>query len=109
MSTDGDAGAADSRRLTALCLAVDRPTRGDARKIGKVCCFDPVTARLERPGIEPESCDDHGVTIVPIVRVTHERLKEIGAVLSLSESRVSRLLNSALFNLGEFMRTREEA
>jgi hypothetical protein len=78
MSTDGDAGAADRRRLTALCLAVDRPTRGDARKVGKVCCFDPVTARVERPGIEPESCDDHGVAIVPIVRVTHERLKEIG-------------------------------
>jgi RNA polymerase sigma factor for flagellar operon FliA len=32
------------------------------------------------------------------------RLKEIGRVLQLSESRVSRLLNGALFNLGEFMR-----
>jgi len=78
MSTDGDAGAADRRRLTALCLAVDRPTRGDAGNIGKICCFDSVTARVERPGIEPESCDDHGMAVVPIVRVTHERLKEIG-------------------------------
>ena len=78
MSTDGDAGAADRQRLTALWLAVDRPTRGDAGKIGKVCGFDPVTARVERPGIEPKSCDDHGVAVVPVVRVTHERLKEIG-------------------------------
>ncbi|MBI3408758.1 MAG: sigma-70 family RNA polymerase sigma factor [Planctomycetes bacterium] len=34
------------------------------------------------------------------------RLKEIGQVLGLSESRVSRLLNEALFNLGEFFRMR---
>lgn len=35
------------------------------------------------------------------------RLKEIGQVLNLSESRVSRLLNGAIFRLGEFMRARE--
>lgn len=35
------------------------------------------------------------------------RLKEIGQVLKLSESRVSRLLNSALFRVGEWMRARE--
>jgi RNA polymerase sigma factor for flagellar operon FliA len=32
------------------------------------------------------------------------RLKEIGQVLKLSESRVSRLLNDALFQLGEYLR-----
>jgi RNA polymerase sigma factor for flagellar operon FliA len=34
------------------------------------------------------------------------RLKEIGALLNLSESRVSRVLDAALFRLGEFMRAR---
>jgi RNA polymerase sigma factor for flagellar operon FliA len=36
------------------------------------------------------------------------RLKEIGKVLELSESRVSRVLNAALFHLGETMRAREK-
>lgn len=35
------------------------------------------------------------------------RLKEIGQVLELSESRVSRLLSAALFHVGELMRARE--
>jgi RNA polymerase sigma factor FliA len=34
------------------------------------------------------------------------RLKEIGELLGLSESRVSRLLDAALFELGEYMRAR---
>jgi RNA polymerase sigma factor FliA len=34
------------------------------------------------------------------------RLKEIGAVLNLSESRVSRILDAALFRLGESLRAR---
>ncbi len=36
------------------------------------------------------------------------RLKEIGVVLGLSESRVSRLLAAALFNIREYLRAREE-
>ena len=35
------------------------------------------------------------------------RLKEIGQLLNLSESRVSRVLNAALFQMGEYMRARE--
>jgi DNA-directed RNA polymerase specialized sigma subunit len=34
------------------------------------------------------------------------RLKEIGLVLKLSESRVSRVLSAALFRLGVYMRAR---
>ncbi len=34
------------------------------------------------------------------------RLKEIAALLELSESRVSRLLNAALFHLGEYLRSK---
>jgi RNA polymerase sigma factor for flagellar operon FliA len=35
------------------------------------------------------------------------RLKEIGQLLNLSESRVSRVLNAALFQMGEYIRARE--
>ena len=36
------------------------------------------------------------------------RLKEIGKVLGLSESRVSRILSKAEFRLGEYVRSREK-
>ncbi|HZV04093.1 MAG TPA: sigma-70 family RNA polymerase sigma factor [Gemmataceae bacterium] len=42
--------------------------------------------------------------IVTLYYLEDLRLKEIGEVLRLSESRISRLLNSALFHLGEYMR-----
>lgn len=42
--------------------------------------------------------------IVTLYYLEDLRLKEIGEVLRLSESRVSRLLNAALFHLGEYMR-----
>ncbi len=45
--------------------------------------------------------------IVTLYYLEDMRLKEIGLVLGLSESRVSRLLNAALFHLGEFMRLHE--
>jgi len=45
--------------------------------------------------------------VVTLYYMEDLRLKEIGHVLQLSESRVSRVLNSALFHLGEYMRARE--
>jgi RNA polymerase sigma factor FliA len=42
--------------------------------------------------------------IVTLYYLEDLRLKEIAEVLKLSESRVSRLLNAALFHLGEYMR-----
>lgn len=45
--------------------------------------------------------------VVTLYYMEDLRLKEIGQVLQLSESRVSRVLNSALFHLGEYMRARE--
>ncbi len=47
--------------------------------------------------------------VVTLYYMENLRLKEIGQVLSLSESRVSRLLSEALFDLGEHMRVRESA
>ncbi len=43
--------------------------------------------------------------IVTLYYLEDLRLKEIGEVVHLSESRVSRLLSAALFHLGEYMRT----
>jgi RNA polymerase sigma factor for flagellar operon FliA len=45
--------------------------------------------------------------VVTLYYLEELRLKEIGKVLNLSESRVSRLLSSALFRLGERMRAEE--
>jgi RNA polymerase sigma factor for flagellar operon FliA len=49
--------------------------------------------------------DERERLIVTLYYLEDLRLKEIGKVLHLSESRVSRLLNAALFHLGEYMRT----
>jgi RNA polymerase sigma factor for flagellar operon FliA len=45
--------------------------------------------------------------VVTLYYLEDLRLKEIGHVLQLSESRVSRVLNAALFHLGEYIRARE--
>lgn len=45
--------------------------------------------------------------VVTLYYLEDLRLKEIGLVLNLSESRVSRLLNAALFQLGELLRAEE--
>jgi RNA polymerase sigma factor FliA len=45
--------------------------------------------------------------VVTLYYLEDLRLKEIGQLLALSESRVSRLLNAALFRLGEFLRSDE--
>lgn len=47
--------------------------------------------------------------VVTLYYLEELRLKEIGLVLKVSESRVSRLLSSALFRLSERMRAREPA
>jgi RNA polymerase sigma factor for flagellar operon FliA len=44
-------------------------------------------------------------TVVTLYYLEDLRLKEIAQVLGLSESRVSRILDEALFELGEFMRS----
>jgi RNA polymerase sigma factor for flagellar operon FliA len=47
--------------------------------------------------------------VVTLYYLEELRLKEIGQSLSLSESRVCRLLNAALFTLGEFLRAKNAA
>lgn len=46
--------------------------------------------------------------IVTLYYLEDLRLKEIGQVLKLSESRVSRLLSGAVFRLGEYLQAREK-
>lgn len=48
--------------------------------------------------------DERERLVVTLYYLEELRLKEIGHVLKLSESRVSRILNAALFHLGEYMR-----
>jgi RNA polymerase sigma factor for flagellar operon FliA len=51
-----------------------------------------------------DALDERERLIVTLYYLEDLRLKEIGAVLRLSESRVSRLLSAALFHLGEYLR-----
>ena len=53
-----------------------------------------------------ERLPDRDRLVVTMYFLEELRLKEIGEVLGLSESRVSRVLNSALFQLGESLRAR---
>jgi RNA polymerase sigma factor for flagellar operon FliA len=50
------------------------------------------------------SLDERERLIVTLYYLEDLRLKEIGQVLRLSESRISRLLSAALFHLGEYLR-----
>lgn len=54
-----------------------------------------------------ESLPERERLVVTLYYMEDLRLKEIGQVLKLSESRVSRLLTAALFRLGEQLRARE--
>ncbi len=54
-----------------------------------------------------EALSERERLVVTLYYLEELRLKEIGQVLDLSESRVSRLLNGGLFHLGEFMRLHE--
>ena len=45
--------------------------------------------------------------VVTLYHLEDLRLKEIATLLKLSESRVSRVLQAALFQIGEYIRARE--
>jgi RNA polymerase sigma factor for flagellar operon FliA len=104
----------------ADCLAAMRLTRVSSWDSG-----DPLDARLADRAEPPDALAERGEQtelladaieslpererlVVTLYYKEDLRLKEIGAVLSLSESRVSRVLNAALFQLGEYMRARQD-
>jgi len=78
-----------------------------------------LTNRDERPDVQVERAEQkqllaQGIAalaererlVVTLYYLEELRLKEIGQVLKLSESRVSRVLSSAMFHLGEYVRAR---
>ncbi len=106
-----------SEEEVADCLAAIRMTRWLSwEELG-----EPIGTRLDDPQrpdrlAEKEeqkrlltealaALDERKRMIVTLYYLEDLRLKEIAEVLRLSESRISRLLNAALFDLGEYMRT----
>ncbi|HZT79872.1 MAG TPA: sigma-70 family RNA polymerase sigma factor [Gemmataceae bacterium] len=104
----------------ADCLAAVRLTR----MLSWEGAGEPVGIRLDgrdhRPDTEAERAElqqvlADGIESLPererlavtLYYMEDLRLKEIGEVLGLSESRVSRVLSAALFRLGEYIRARE--
>jgi RNA polymerase sigma factor for flagellar operon FliA len=112
------AGATELTEVeVADCLAAIRLTRVSSLDGG----IEGVGTRLDDPACRPDAIaekeeqvrllavalsrlDERERVIVTLYYLEDLRLKEIGAVLNLSESRVSRLLNVALFHLGELLR-----
>lgn len=84
---------------TAEHLQTDRRDQPDAnlqRAEQKRQIAEALTALPERERL-----------VVTLYYLEDLRLKEIGQVLELSESRISRLLNAAIFHLGEYLRERD--
>ncbi len=102
------------------CLAAMRLTRMLSWDSGADSATAGVDQRQEAPDALAEQAERrellaHAIEglpererlVVTLYYVEDLRLKEIGEVLNLSESRVSRVLNAALFRLGEYIRVRE--
>jgi RNA polymerase sigma factor FliA len=105
----------------ADCLAAHRLTRmvslRSAHELGIGTRFDD---REDRPDVVAERGELAEQLAAALTRLPERerlivtlyyredlRLKEIATVVGLSESRVSRLLNAALFHLGEALRTKD--
>jgi RNA polymerase sigma factor for flagellar operon FliA len=114
------AAAGLSEDEVADCLAALRVTR----MVSWEGSADPLEARVrdreEPPDAQAERAEQKRLLaeaiaalpererlVVTLYYLEDLRLKEIGRVLELSESRVSRLLSAALFGLGEYIRARE--
>jgi RNA polymerase sigma factor for flagellar operon FliA len=106
--------------VVADCLAAIRMTRMVSLEGSVATVGTRLDERQERPDTQAERAElsrllTEAIESLPprerlIVTLYYKedlRLKEIGQLMELSESRVSRLLNAALFEIGEYMRTRE--
>ncbi len=103
----------------ADCLAAVRVTRMasweagdqlDARVADRSETPDVLAEQAERKELLADAIQalaERERLVVTLYYMEDLRLKEIGTLLNLSESRVSRILNAALFHLGEYMRARQ--
>lgn len=105
----------------AECLAAMRLTRMASLEAGQeAAARDVIDERQHRPDHQAEQREQKQLLaqaiealpererlVVTLYYLEDLRLWEIGEVLRLSESRVSRLLNAALFEMAEFIRARE--
>jgi len=104
----------------ADCLAAMRLTRMtscedgdslDARVPDRTEPPDTLAERVEEKQLLADAIEtlaERERLVVTLYYMEDLRLKEIGTLLGLSESRVSRVLSAALFRLGEYMRARQE-
>jgi RNA polymerase sigma factor for flagellar operon FliA len=111
------AGVSDDE--LADCLAAVRLTRMaswvaghalDSRLADRAEAPDALAERVEQKELLAdalESLPERARLVVTLYYMEDLRLKEIGTVLNLSESRVSRLLNAALVQMGEYVRARQ--
>jgi RNA polymerase sigma factor for flagellar operon FliA len=102
------------------CLAAMRMTRMLSLNGSTEALEERIPDRHQQPECEAELAEQKGLLaqaiahlpererlVVTLYYLEDLRLKEIGQLLDLSESRVSRLLTAAVFELGEFIRARE--
>jgi RNA polymerase sigma factor for flagellar operon FliA len=113
------AAAGLSEDELADCLAAMRLTRMaswdagdtlDARLAGRTESPDEQAERAEQKELLADAIEalpERARLVVTLYYMEDLRLKEIGDVLNLSESRVSRVLNAALFQMGEYIRARQ--
>jgi RNA polymerase sigma factor for flagellar operon FliA len=101
------------------CLSAMRLTRMVSWEGAAESLEAHLTDRDDRPDVQAERAEQKRLLAQGIASLTERerlvvtlyyleelRLKEIGQLLELSESRVSRLLSSAMFHLGEYVRAR---
>ena len=110
LSDDELADCLAAMRLTRMTSweAGDQP---DARVADRADTPDALAERAEQKELLADAIEalpERERLVVTLYYMEDLRLKEIGAVLGLSESRVSRVLNAALFRLGEHIRARQE-
>jgi RNA polymerase sigma factor for flagellar operon FliA len=107
-----------SEEDVADCLAAMRLTRMsswegeplDGRIADRAEAPDDQAQRAEQKELLADAIQALGERerlVVTLYYMEDLRLKEIGTLLNLSESRVSRVLNAALYHLGEYMRARQ--
>ena len=111
-STDDVAECLEAVRLTRAVSWDNACGHGDGRLDDRQQPPDALMERAEQKELLARAItalSERERLVVTLYYMEDLRLKEIGVLLSLSESRVSRVLQAALFHIGEFFRAGEAA